>query len=90
MPYRPQLYGIYGGHVFAKKGGQNYFQISGAPQDSKLSHPSTFRRFDLLSRSPTEYLELSGDPNPKYFWKSIAIQVKGALQYKWEAYHIIS
>ena len=30
--------------------------------------------------------ELSGDPNPQYFLKSIAIQMGGVLQYRWEVY----
>ena len=30
--------------------------------------------------------ELSGDPNPQYFLKSTAIQMRGILPYKWEAY----
>ena len=28
----------------------------------------------------------SGDPNPQYFSKSIAVQMGGVLPYKWEAY----
>ena len=30
--------------------------------------------------------KLSGDPNPQYFPKSIAVQMGGVLPYKWEAY----
>ena len=30
--------------------------------------------------------KLSGDPNPQYFSKSIAVQMGGVLPYKWEAY----
>ena len=28
----------------------------------------------------------SGDPNPQYFSRSIAVQMGGVLPYKWEAY----
>ena len=34
--------------------------------------------------------ELSGDPNPQYFLKSIAVQIRGVLQYKWEVYCWVS
>ena len=40
--------------------------------------------FCTLPRFLTQ--ELSGDSNPQYFPKSTAVQMGGALPYKWEAY----
>ena len=37
-----------------------------------------------------EIQELFGDPNPKYFLKSTAVQMGGVLQYKWEVYCWVS
>ena len=37
-----------------------------------------------------ESQELSGDPNPQYFLKSIAVQMRGVLQYTWEVYCWVS
>ena len=34
----------------------------------------------------TPYQELSSDPNPQYFLKSIAVRMGGVLPYKWEVY----
>ena len=40
----------------------------------------------MLLAEEAEVQELSGDANPQYFLKSIAVQMGGVLPYKWEAY----
>ena len=45
---------------------------------------STFQARTVLRTFFNE--KRSGDPNPQYFSKSIAVQMGGVLPYKWEAY----